>query len=145
DKVYALVDGLLTGNKSVRENPEASADLIAKAFKWDRAKTLAELQKVHLSNLPEQQAFFAGSITQGGSFASIYQSSVLAYGNDLIPNPVDSDHFLALDALKKAEASGAYQNQIAAITPLSAGASVPTERDPVLSKDIRFLFEPNLS
>jgi NitT/TauT family transport system substrate-binding protein len=144
DKVYGLVDGLLTGNKAVRDNPEANADVVGKAFKWNKQKTLAELQKVHLSNLPENQAFFAGGITQGGSFASIYQSAVLAYGNDLIGNnQVDSDRFLYREALQKAEASGQYKDQVASITPLSSSAAAPAETDPVLSKDIRFLFLPN--
>ncbi len=148
DKVTALVDGLLIGNKTVRENPDQYADLIAKSLsekdsKWDHAKALAELQKVHLSNLPEQLAFFSGGITQGGSFASIYQSSVLAYGNDLIPNPVDSDHFTSLDALKKEDASGASKDQVVEISPLAAATAGPVESDPVLSKDIRFFFLPN--
>ena len=143
--VEGLVDGLLNGNKAVRENPEANADIVGKAFKWDHAKTLAELQKVHLSNLPEQLAFFNGGITQGGSFASIYQSAIIDYGTDLIANPVDSDHFVALDALKKMDSSGAYKDQVAAITPLSSGPVAAAESDPVLSKDIRFLFEPNSS
>ena len=149
DKVAALVDGLLMGNKAVRENPDQYADLIAKSLTekavppWDHAKALAELQKVHLSNLPEQLAFFSGGMTQGGSFASIYQSSVLAYGNDLIPNPVDSDHFTSLDALKKEDASGAFKDQVAEIAPLAAATAGPVESDPVLSKDIRFFFLPN--
>jgi NitT/TauT family transport system substrate-binding protein len=143
DKVQALVDGLLAGNKTVRDNPEANVDMIGKAFKWDRAKTLAELQKVHLSNLPEQLAFFRAGIKQGGSFASIYQSAVIAYGSELVPNPVDSEHFLALDALSKIEAAGAYKDQVASITPLASGPTAMAEVDPVLSQDIRFYFEPN--
>jgi NitT/TauT family transport system substrate-binding protein len=145
DKVAALADGLLMGNKKVTSDPEGSAEVIGKAFKWDRAQTLAELQKVHLANLPEQQAFFSAGITQGGSFASIYQSAILAYGNDLIPNAVDSDRFVYADALKAAAAGGAYAGDVAAITPLSSGPTAPSEVDPVLSKDIRFLFEPNSS
>jgi NitT/TauT family transport system substrate-binding protein len=143
--VQGLVDGLLAGNKAVRESSEANADVVGKAFKWDRAKTLAELQKVHLSNLPEQLAFFGGGIKEGGSFASIYQSAVLAYGPELIPNAVDSDHFVSLDALKAAQASGLYAGQVAAITPLSSTPGAQAEMDPVLSQDIRFFFEPNSS
>jgi NitT/TauT family transport system substrate-binding protein len=145
DKVAALVDGLLMGNKAVTSDPAGNSDVIGKAFGWDRAQTLAELQKVHLANLPEQQAFFAAGITQGGSFASIYQSAILDYGTELIPNAVDSDRFLSLDALKAAAASGAYASQTAAITPLSSGPTAASEADPVLSKDIRFLFEANKS
>ena len=145
DQVAALVDGLLMGNKAVRNDPAANADVIGKAFKWDRAQTLAELQKVHLANLPEQQAFFAAGITQGGSFASIYQSAILDYGTELIPNPVDSDRFVYAAALQAAAASAAYAGDTAAITPLSSGPTAMSEVDPVLSKDIRFLFQPNSS
>ena len=68
------------GNKGVRENPGAHLDVIGKAFKWDREKTKAELAKVHLSNGPENLAFFSGAIDAAGSFGGIYQSAVLAYG-----------------------------------------------------------------
>jgi NitT/TauT family transport system substrate-binding protein len=143
--VQGLVDGLLAGNKAVREDPPGNADLVGKALKWDRAKTLAELQKVHLANLPEQLAFFNAGINQGGSFASIYQSAVIAYGSELIPGAVDSDHFLQLDALKAIAAAGTYAAQVAAITPLSSTPGGQAEVDPVLSQDIRFFFEPNSS
>jgi NitT/TauT family transport system substrate-binding protein len=143
--VQGLVEGLLYGNKSVRENPEANAEVIGKAFKWDHAKTIAELQKVHLSNLPEQLAFFSAGIKEGGSFASIYQSAVLSYGADLIPDSVDSDHFVSLDALKAVQTAGTYANEVASILPLSSTTSQQAETDPVLSQDIRFFFEPNSS
>ena len=81
-------------------------------------------------------------ITQGGSFASIYQSAVLSYGAELVPNPVDSDYFVSADALKKAEASGAYKDQVAAIVPLQSSTAGRIEADPLLSRDIRFYFEP---
>jgi NitT/TauT family transport system substrate-binding protein len=44
---------------------------------------------VHLSNLPENLAFFEGTIDAAGSFQGIYQSSVLAYGTGLMKNPAD--------------------------------------------------------
>jgi NitT/TauT family transport system substrate-binding protein len=138
--VEGLVDGLLWGNNAVRNDPAANADLIGKALKWERAETLEELKKVHLSNLPEQKGFFSGGINQGGSFASIYQSAVLAYGSELIPNAADSDPFVYKGALEAAEKSGAYASQAAAILPIAAG-NAATELDPVLSKDIRFMFE----
>ncbi|HVT80640.1 MAG TPA: ABC transporter substrate-binding protein, partial [Phycisphaerae bacterium] len=116
--VQGLVDGLLAGNQAVRDNPEANADVIGKAFKWDHAETLDELKKVHLSNLPEQLAFFNAGISQGGSFASIYQSALLAYGSTLIPNPADSDRVVSLESLKGLDAAGTYKDQVAAIKPL---------------------------
>ncbi len=145
DMVAGLVDGLLHGNQMVRDNPEANWEVVGKAFKWNHDKTLEELRKVHLSNLPEQMAFFTAGIAQGGSFAGIYQSAVDLYGGDfheLKDTPVDSDYFLRMDALKAADASGLYKSQVAAIKPLES-RSGEMERDPVLSKDIRFEFREN--
>src|SRR6185503_11923934 len=140
--VAGLVDGLLEGNRMVRDNPESQYDVIGKAFKWDRQKTQAELAKVHLSNLPENLAFFSGAIDAAGSFGGIYQSAVYSYGTDLIKDPVDADHFAELKYLKVLEKSGEFADQKILIKPIRArGAEV--EGDPVLSKDIRFLFAPN--
>jgi NitT/TauT family transport system substrate-binding protein len=144
EMVAGLVDGLLQGNRIVRDNPESQYDVIGKAFKWDRTKTQSELAKVHLSNLPENLAFFSGAIDAAGSFGGIYQAAVYSYGADLIKDPVDADHFADLKNLKALEQSGAFADQKILIKPIRArGAAV--EGDPVLSKDIRFLFAPNES
>lgn len=143
--VAGLVDGLLEGNRSVRENPNAHLDVIGKAFKWEREKTKAELAKVHLSNGPENLAFFSGAIDAAGSFGGIYQSAVLAYGNELIKNPVDAERFLDLQHLRSLEAAGAFAGQQIAIQPIRSSGAGPLETDPLLSKNIRFLFEPNSS
>ena len=71
---------------------------IGRAFKWSREETKAELAKVHLSNLPENLAFFSGAIDAAGSFGGIYQSAVYAYGSELIKDPVDPERFLDLQA-----------------------------------------------
>jgi len=68
---------------------------------------------------------------------------VLAYGSGLIRDPVDSDRFVDLQHLKTAEQSGAFKEQQIAIAPIRSGSSAPVEGDPLLSKDIRFLFAPN--
>src|SRR5262249_43951891 len=47
--VAALVDGLLEGNKMVRENADPYADTIGKAFGWSRAEVALQLAKVHLA------------------------------------------------------------------------------------------------
>lgn len=143
--VKGLVHGLLEGNRLVRDQPATQIPVIAKAFKWTEADAGEELAKVHLSNLPENLAFFEGTIDSAGSFQGIYQSSVLAYGN-LIKNPADPARFVdnaALNALKKA---GLYADQTIAIAPIRSGnGQVSLEGDALLSKDIRFFFQPNSS
>ena len=77
--------------------------VVAAAFKWDEAKARDQLAHVHLSNLPENQAFFSGTLDVAGSFGGIFQSSVLAYGS-IIRNPTDPQRFVdtsALEALAK--------------------------------------------
>jgi NitT/TauT family transport system substrate-binding protein len=141
-----LVDGALEGNRMVRDQPQTHA-LVGKAFEWDPARTTRELGKVHLSNLPENLAFFSGAIDMAGSFGGIYQSSVLAYGSSIIKNPVDSERFYSPAPLKALDASGLYKDEKIVIAPIkgdpTAGRTGGLENDPLLSKDIRFLFEPN--
>ena len=141
--VAGLVEGLLEGNRQVRDNPTPWLDLIGKTFKWDRNQTQAELAKVHLSNLPENLAFFSGAIDAAGSFGGIYQSAVFAYGNAILKDPVDGDRFLDLAHLKAIEQAGTFKDQKMAIAPIRSSSGAPVEGDPLLSKDIRFLFAPN--
>jgi NitT/TauT family transport system substrate-binding protein len=138
-----LVDGLVAGNLMVRDNPAGHLGTIAKAFKWDREKAQAELEKVHLSNGPENLAFFSGSIAAAGSFGGIYQSAIFAYGSDLIKEPVDGDRFLELKHLKALETQGAFKNQKVAISPIRTAAQDSLEGSPLLSKNIKFLFSEN--
>jgi NitT/TauT family transport system substrate-binding protein len=143
EQVKGLVHGLIEGNSQLRTDPAPHLATIAKAFGWTEAETRDEMTKVHLSNLPENRAFFEGTIDAAGSFQGIFQSSVLAYGS-MIRNPADPARFVdttALDALAK---SGDYKSQTIAIAPIRIGGSqVSIEGDPLLSKDIRFFFEPN--
>lgn len=141
--VAGLVDGLLHGNKLVRDNPESQLDVIGKAFSWDREQTKAELAKVHLSNLPENLAFFSGAIDMAGSFGGIYQSAVYAYGKEFIKDPPPAERFIDLAAMKGLEAAGEYKDEKVAIAPIRTSAAGTVETDPLLSKDIRFLFLPN--
>ena len=141
--VAALVRGLLAGNRLVRDQPDAQIPVVARAFKWTPEQTRAELGKVHLSNLPENLAFFSGAIDAAGSFGGIFQSAVFAYGNDLIKDPIDADHFARLDALKALEQSGVFKDEKIAIAPIRSNTRAALENNPLLSKDIRFLFEPN--
>lgn len=138
-----LVHGLLEGNRLVRDEQAGQVPVIAKAFKWSEADTRAELAKVHLSNLPENLAFFEGTIDSAGSFQGIFQSSVLVYGN-LIKNPADPARFVDTSALQALKTKGLYANQTIAIAPIRSGnAQVSLEGDALLSKDIRFFFQSN--
>jgi NitT/TauT family transport system substrate-binding protein len=142
DMVRGLVHGILEGNRRLRDQQAANIGVVAKAFKWTDDEARDELAHVHLANLPENQAFFAGTIDSAGSFGGIFQSSVLAYG-ELLKNPTDAARFAdtsALDALAK---KGLFADQRIAIAPIKTATQASLEGDPLLSKDIRFFFEPN--
>ena len=141
--VAGLVHGVLEGNKMVSEQPDAYLDMVGRPFKWSREQTKSELAAVHLSNLPENLAFFSGDIDAAGSFGGIYQSAIYAYGSDLIKDPIDSDKFADLKHLKALEKSGAYKDMKIAIAPIRTASKGTLEADPLLSKDIRFFFEAN--
>jgi NitT/TauT family transport system substrate-binding protein len=143
DIVRGLVDGLLEGNRLVRSDPKPHLDLLARSFGWEKSEVAEELQKVHLSNLPENQAFFSGAIDAAGSFGGIYQSAIYAYGSNFIRNPQDAERFLDLKHLKALAESGVQQGEKVAIAPIRSPDAGPVERDPLLSKDIRFFFQPN--
>ena len=143
--VEGLVQGLLEGNRMVRDHPDAQLDVVGRAFKWTRDQTKTELANVHLSNLPENRAFFSGAIDAAGSFGGIYQSAVLAYGSDLIKDPPDSGRFVDTRYLDMLEKGGLFKDQTIAIAPIRSGSGASVESDPLLSKDVRFLFEPNSS
>jgi NitT/TauT family transport system substrate-binding protein len=143
--VEGLVRGLLEGNRLVRDNQESHLPVIAQAFKWSLDQARAELSKVHLSNLPENLAFFSGSIDAAGSFGGIFQSAVYAYGSELIKDPADPTRFTDLAALNALDKAGLFREQKIAIAPIKSGGPGSVESDPLLSKDIRFFFQPNSS
>lgn len=140
--VAGLTEGVLEGNRLVRDNPAPHLDTIAKAFKWDREKTTGELAKVHFSNLPENLAFYSGAIDAAGSFSGIFSSAILAYGS-LIDQPTDADRYMNPAHLEALRAAGAFPGQQVSLAPIRSTAGGALEGDPLLTKDIRFLFEPN--
>lgn len=143
--VQGLVHGILEGNRRIRDNQEENIQTVATALKWEVDETREELKKVHFSNLPENLAFFAGTIDAAGSYGGIFQSSVLAYGSKLLPNPTDADRFSDLTYLKALQSAGKFGNQQIAIAPIKTSTRQVIEGDALLSKDIRFLYEPNSS
>jgi NitT/TauT family transport system substrate-binding protein len=142
EMVCGLVHGLLEGNRLLQEDPDKYLPIVARAFNWTDAKARDELARVHLANLPENRAFFAGTIDAAGSFGGIFQSSVLAYG-PIIKNPTDASRFADARCLDALAAKGLYAGQTIAIAPIKTTRQVALEGDALLSKDIRFFFEPN--
>jgi NitT/TauT family transport system substrate-binding protein len=142
DIVRGLVHGVLEGNRLLRDSPDRHIGVVAAAFKWSEADARDELSHVHLSNLPENRAFFSGTLDVAGSFGGIFQSSVLAYGS-IIKNPTDPQRFVDTSALEALAKKGLYADQRIAIAPIRQAKQASLENDPLLSKDIRFFFQPN--
>jgi NitT/TauT family transport system substrate-binding protein len=142
--VRGLVHGILEGNRRLRDNQAENIGVVAKAFKWTEEETREELANVHLSNAPENRAFFAGTIDSAGSFGGIFQSSVLAYGS-VIKNPADPARFVDTSFLDAIAKRSPFSEQKIAIAPIRTSTQAALEGDPLLSKDIRFFFEPNSS
>ncbi len=142
EMVKGLVHGILEGNRRLRDNQAEHLGVVAKAFGWNEADTRDELAKVHLSNLPENRAFFAGTIDSAGSFGGIFQSSVLAYGG-VIRNPTDPARFVDTTFLDQLARVSPFSEQKIAIAPIRTATQAALEGDPLLSKDIRFYFEAN--
>lgn len=139
--VEGLVDGLLAGNDMVRNNPDAHLDVIARAFRWDsRAKAKAELAQIHFSNLPENRAFFSGAIDAAGSYGGIFQSAMFAYG-PLLDHAIPPERLL--DLKLDAPFAAKYAGQSVSIQPIRSAATRSIEQNPLLTRDIRFFFEPN--
>lgn len=150
--VQGLVQGLLEGNAMVRNDPGRHLPTIASAFGWSVEDARAELAKVHLANLPENLAFFRGTLDAAGSFGFIYETAAYVYGDKLIGAVPDASRFVSTAALQAIEASGQFRDQTASITPIRdntraevAGDEDLQEKLALLSKDITFEFEPNSS
>jgi len=144
--VQKIVEGMLTFNDRIRATPEPHLQAIANAFKqyeWTVEDAREELSKVHLSNLPENLAFFRGAIDAAGSFASVFQTANLAYGSELQPSPVAASFFADTKALEAIEKAGTLSSQVASIKPIKTTDQAPIEQDPLLTRDIRFYFLPN--
>lgn len=146
EMVKGVVHGLIWGNDQVRSNPSNYHQFIADVFKdyeWSVEDAKDELDKVHLSNLPENLAFFSGRIDAAGSFEGIYQSAALVYGGQIVKNPAPASYFMNLKNLEELQASGEFASQAVSIQPIRSSTRSPIEQDPLLSRNIRFLFEPN--
>ena len=145
--VLGLVDGLLAGNEMVREDPDKHFVILEKVFEWEKGDAAEELKKVHLANLPENLAFFNGTIDSAGSFEYILETAIDIYKSQIIGKPIKCESVLSLDALKAAEKSGVYKNQKSKIEPVLVDAigeaTVDDQAAPLLSKHVTIEFQPN--
>jgi NitT/TauT family transport system substrate-binding protein len=140
EMVQAIVEETLRANAAIREHDSLAFPVLASTFGWTAEQSKAELAKVHLSNWPENQAFFSAAVDAAGSFSGIYQTSLFAYA-DYLKHSIGPDRFIdkqALDALQTA-----FSTQLADIRPIRAPRAESVETDPLLSRNIRFYFEPN--
>ncbi len=138
--VKGLVDGALYGNDIVRNDPTKAYGVLKKAFKWEPDECKANLAKVHLANYPENIAFFGGAADAAGSFSSIYQTSLYAYAH-FVKHNVGADRFINMAVLESVKDH--YAKQVANIEPIRTTQNAGIEGDPLLSRNVRFLFEPN--
>lgn len=116
--VAELVQGILEGNKIVRNNPESQLTVIARAFGWTRDKTRRELRRVQLANLPENLDFFSGKPTDVGSFAHIYERTLEAYGPAILPRAAPIEKLFDIKYLQDLRDNVTFADQRASIAHL---------------------------
>ena len=119
-----MVEGLVHGHPRGQPAPARPARRRTSPSSRGRsagreAEARDELARVHLANLPENLAFFAGTIDSAGSFGGIFQSSVLAYGS-VIKNPADPARFADTTHLEALAKQGLYADQKIAIAPIQS-------------------------
>jgi NitT/TauT family transport system substrate-binding protein len=134
----------LWGAEEIKKNPDIHIPVVAKAFKQELAEMKESLQDVHLSNLPENLLFFSDKPGQIGSFNDIYYSAVYAYGKDIIKNPVPPERLVNRTYLDELEKARTFAGQKVELGPSEEkDKKVVLESNPLLTKQIRFHFEPN--
>jgi NitT/TauT family transport system substrate-binding protein len=143
--VRGVVHGLLLGNRQLRADPRPHLKLIADAFStpdhaWSPEQVAAELGRVHLANLAENRAFFDNTI-QAGSYASIFQASLLAYG-PILRNPPPEERFPDGAALAALAGEAEFAGDTVTIAAIGRQQAADIENE-LLGKDVRFFFEPD--
>jgi NitT/TauT family transport system substrate-binding protein len=141
-----LVEGILMGVEMIRKDPENTLPIIAKAFdvKVEEAREL--MRDVHLSNHAENLLFFSSEPGQIGSFNELYYSAVYAYSKDIIKNVVAPERLVNRAYLEELAREGLFQGQTVELAPIKSTEKGETlERNPLLTKQIRFYFDPNTS
>ena len=143
DMVRGLVHGILEGNRRLRDQQAANIGVVAKAFGWSEDEARDELAHVHLANLPENRRVLRRHDRLGRlvrRHLPVLGARLRRAASRIRPTPRASSTRSALDALAK---KGLFADQKIAIAPIKTATQASLEGDPLLSKDIRFFFEPN--
>lgn len=142
--VKGLVEGILMGVEEMRTDPERTLRVVAKAFETTPEEMRVLLQDVHLSNHVENLLFFSAEPGQIGSFRDLYYSAVYAYGKEVIKHAVPPEKLVNRTYLEEIAKDGLFHGQQVRLGPSkNAEKTEILERDPLLTKQIRFYFEPN--
>ncbi|HWP47489.1 MAG TPA: phosphate ABC transporter substrate-binding/OmpA family protein [Candidatus Limnocylindrales bacterium] len=141
-----LVEGILMGVEMIRKDPENTLPVVAKAFNMSLEELRESLQDVHLSNHAENLLFFSSEPGQIGSFNELYYSAVYAYGKEVIKDVVAPEKLVNKTYLEELAREGLFQGQTVELAPIkSTEKAEALERNPLLTKQIRFYFDPNTS
>jgi len=142
--VRGLVEGILNGVEMINRDPQNTLPIAAKAMNMTNEDLKQAIQEVHLSNHVENLQFFSTEAGQTGNFNELYYTAVYAYGKNIIPNPIAPEKLVNRAHLEAIAQEGLFAGQTAALGPIkSAEKTEILERNPLLTKQIRFLFQPN--
>jgi len=142
--VKGLVEGILMGVEMIRKDPEGTLPLVAKAFDMNLAEAREAMKDVHLSNHAENMLFFSQEPGQIGNFNELYYSAVYAYGKDIIRNVIAPEKLVNKTYLEEIAREGLFQGQTVTLAPIKSSEKAEVlERNPLLTKQIRFFFDPN--
>ncbi len=142
--VRGLVQGILEGVDMINRDPVNTLPIAAKAFNMAPEEFRKVFQEVHLSNHAENLQFFSTEAGQTGSFNDLYYTAVYAYGKEIIPNAIAPEKLANRAHLDAIAQEGLFAGQAVTLGPIKTVERTEVlEGNPLLSKQVRFLFQPN--
>jgi NitT/TauT family transport system substrate-binding protein len=142
--VRGLVEGILTGVDMIGRDPQNTLPIAAKAFSMSIDELKKSIQEVHVSNHAENLAFFTAQPGETGNFNELYYTAVYAYGKEIIANPIAPEKLVNRSYLDAIAQEGLFAGQTVALGPIKTSEKAEVlEKNPLLTKQIRFLFQPN--
>lgn len=139
-----LVEGILTGVDMINRDPQNTLPIAAKAMGMTNDDLKSSIQEVHLSNHIENLQFFSTEAGQSGNFNELYYTAVYAYGKNIIPNAIAPEKLVNRSHLDAIGQEGLFAGQTVALGPIKTAEKTEVlEKNPLLTKQIRFMFQPN--